>query len=44
MNLQLDPDDYPSEIIDRYEAARVAIIDGEMDNAIQITTELAEEG
>lgn len=44
MNHQLDPDDYPSEVIDRYQAARAAFIDGETEKAIQLTTELAEEG
>lgn len=44
MNHQLDPDDYPSEVIDRYQAARAAFIDGETEKAIQLATELAEEG
>ena len=44
MNDQLKPEDYPPEVIDRYQTARAAFIDGETDKAIQLTTELAEEG
>ena len=35
MTNQLDPEDYPSDIIDGYQASRVAFISGETIKALQ---------